>query len=234
MATPFAEEDGISRAYESVTNVFGDIYTETIVLKFSYLWPFGINNSTGGEFSSKLSIESNSTSVKTWDGEVYKLNSSSLYVKDASFRMAMPTGEFINYIQPIYSASSTSGGTIGLDFSVGIPNTPFSITATLPKHIDITSNGIEDFTGYLGTNEYARGVESSFPGRLENSSHFYRAICKVDTHLNYQVLGKKSIQTQWDFLVLSSGNCNGTGVNSYYRADRCSKSLVYELISFSR
>lgn len=226
--SPMAETIAINRSYKTETNVFGDLYIETLKLLLDYTFPDKINNSTGGEFICSMTVLSNDTRIEEWDGDTYDLPGSSLYVYKGSCSMSTPKGEYINYITPMYSVTATSSPSIKVNYAIGIPKTNISLDIQLPQTERVQSGTQKSFNS---NGSAGLCVKMDIPGKLSQPGDYASMLAKIDTNKTYQVLGNKSIQTRWDVTIISSGSCHGTAVDSYYMADRCNRQLTYRLVS---
>lgn len=225
-----ASPDTDHRTFVSTSEVFNETIVETLTLKYLYTWPYSMNDSTGGHFTAKLSIDEKYTTYTHSDNTTTTLSYNSLYVTYAKFKAVTPKGEYIRYVDIDPNAEDVKMGSIYVDFSIGIPKTPLSIGATLPQRVYYNNDYRFSFD-YDETDGAAMGICIAFDGNLVNKGQYFDADVTVLTDRAYEVLGSKLFTIKWDYRVVSNGNVSNIEVDYYCVDDVVTKTLLYTLTS---
>lgn len=242
---PFAESTRHEKTYTQTTTIYGDKYKEIIVLQFQYEWPDEMNNSTGDSFNTTLGIKSKTTEITLYGQTrptIYDGNS--MYVNNVVLKAATPKGEYFRRVDTYYDGDeSKSFGGFSIDFALSIPGTPLGISYNPPTNGNTKTssdksdsfpcpdkvNGEKTVTLECDFRDVNRWLDEAATndGMLQ---HYIDVDLSVETYTPDQVLGRKGLSFLWNFMVGSTGNCNGVAVDPTFQNSSFSNTVYYNLV----
>ena len=237
--TPLYEQNFRTRTYTSTSEVLGEEYKEVMEVQIEVEYPNSITPNTPGVFFSSLSILSSKTTHTAFNGNVTVQNGNSLRINDIKMHVATPKNEYIRWVDVNCQGTRYDSGGIYMNFELSIPKTPLSIGVDLPEYQLLTSGMHGDYS-FPPTSE--GGVMAACfnwdyilsDGANSSSSSFGDF---VDVQMTILVdeedltLGAKALPIRWEYVVTSSGDCNGVAVNLYRKDETQNMTMAHMLVN---
>lgn len=221
---------GHEKTYNRTFDIWGDIYTEYIVLNFYSFWPR--EKSSAQDFKTSLNVKRKYTIMDQSIGSTQEWENSSLEVAGADVNYAADKGEFFESVQTYYEGDTYGSSKTTLGFWLAIPKTPFGITTEYQDY-EVLSGSSQ---GYMSFNNKNSGSEKmvkhgvmwdSFDIHLVDVDDYFEAIIKVATQNTTGT--RKGLKFKWCYIICSSGNNSGIGTPPYNKYSSFSNTLYYDV-----
>jgi len=244
--TPRANNTDHDKTYTQTTNIYGDVYKETLVLQFQYEWPDELDNDDGGTFSTTMGIKSKITEITRYGQSTPTTYSgNSMFVNQVILRAATPEGEYFSSGTTYYYGNDPiSYGNLSIDFGLSIPNTPLGISYNPPANDD-SETYTSSFYGFTCPTNPTTGKKTTTLDCNFTDSHrwleagptssgafsdYITVSLFVNTYTPDQVFDRKGVGFLWTFGVGSDGNCHGVAVDPTYQNSSFSNTVYYDLV----
>lgn len=232
-----------TKTYTTSTNVYGDVYKETLVIKFSNDWDNPVSSGVGFRVINKMILNEKTTKItRAGSSSTTTLDGNSLLVNSVVYKAVTPKGEYFREADTQFRGEKTNSSVIEIGMSFGIPNSPFSISfSSTDENITKTigsSSTYFDIDDFNTTDELAMAISLDFSdpslsltdaANEESLPHQIVVDNSLKTHDNYIYKGSKAFTYKWNYQITSTGNCHGVGVNIVSSQQSYTGNLYYTL-----
>lgn len=203
--------------YKRSYKIWGDKYTEYIVLNFNCMWPS--KKYKAQDFKVSLNIKRKYTIKESYDGSIQKWEDSSLEVAGAYVNFAADKGEFFDELFTTYEGKSYKGYKGKLGLLLDLPDMPFRISSAYDQ-LNLNNNNSEP------KKIVKHGVIwEPWNVHLIEVDDFFRADINVATNNATDV--NKGLKFKWNYIITSSGINGGVAVPAYNLYDSFTNTLYY-------
>lgn len=118
-----------TKTYTTSTNVYGDVYKETLKIEFANDWDNPVYAGTGFSVINKMTlIDKTTTITRAGSSSSTTLEGNSLLVNSVVYKAVTPKGEYFREADTQFRGKKTNSSVIKIGVGLDIPNSPFSIS----------------------------------------------------------------------------------------------------------